>query len=450
MSDLTDQDREDLVAYLDGELDEERARAVEAKIAVDAHYRAEMAALKQTWELLDHLPRAEPSGTFTHRTLERLALTRGAATGIMPAQRRGLVLALTWSAAVLAAAGVSFWVAGRWYPPEPPSVAGNRPAAEEVLKQHRHLIQHWPLYELVGDFATLQALSDPDLFGDEDTPRPEGMDRERLVAQAQAFLGLAASERQRLERFDDQVRQLPADAQARLLAAGRRYAVWLAQLPQADRQTIQDAADSKERLRRLRAVREQRWRADLPKAIREQLAKLQGKELADRLAVLRDEEQQRRRDWKVAAHFWEELLRKRPHKFPAPFRFEDLNPEEREYVKHVLRPRLDKAEWDRLSKAQGRWPRFPRLLVELADAHPPALLGPRGPTSRRDLSKSVQHFLEHKLQPLLTEEEKASLKKAEGRWPDFPETLQRLAKQHYLTVPWQTLPGPGWDKYRCQ
>ncbi len=76
MSALNERDKEDLVAYLDGELDEEAARALEAKLNLDPQARAEADALKQAWGLLDYLPRSEPSPTFTHRTLEKLSLSK--------------------------------------------------------------------------------------------------------------------------------------------------------------------------------------------------------------------------------------------------------------------------------------------------------------------------------------------------------------------------------------
>jgi hypothetical protein len=337
----------------------------------------------------------------------------------------------------------------------------------------------------------------------------------RLLASARAFLALPESERQRLQQLDAQLGQLPASGQAQLLRAARRYADWLIGLPEADRKAIQEAPDSKERLRRIRAIRERQWRASLPKTVREQLHKLKGKELAERITALREEEEQHRRDWKIVAHFWDELVKgKRLRGAPAPLRLDDLLPADKVYVEQVLRPRLSSEEWDRLTKSQGQWPRFPRLLVELTDAHPPALLGPRGPTQvkelpreftmqltkylkqqpkqgrwadwfrmkakeghwpefalavvelaheaklhlprdywpagRDELSDAVHRFLKNNLEPVLDSEEKASLKKAEGHWPAFPETLQRLASRHSLTVPWQTLFGPRsrWDKYR--
>ena len=71
-----EQEQADLVAYLDGELTGEAARTLEAKLSLDPQARAEADALRRTWELLDYLPRPEPSARFTHRTLERLSPVR--------------------------------------------------------------------------------------------------------------------------------------------------------------------------------------------------------------------------------------------------------------------------------------------------------------------------------------------------------------------------------------
>ena len=65
---LNDEERDELVAYLDGELDEQAARDVEARLGRDPRAKAEAEALRRTWNLLDYLPRPEPSGDFTHRT----------------------------------------------------------------------------------------------------------------------------------------------------------------------------------------------------------------------------------------------------------------------------------------------------------------------------------------------------------------------------------------------
>src|SRR5581483_2340487 len=76
---LTDTDRAELVAYLDGELDADGQQRVEARLSGDALARAEADALKRAWDLLDHLPRAQPSSDFTERTVTLITAQRPAA-----------------------------------------------------------------------------------------------------------------------------------------------------------------------------------------------------------------------------------------------------------------------------------------------------------------------------------------------------------------------------------
>src|SRR5437868_11148888 len=75
-STLTDAERQDLVAYLDNELEQPSARALEAKLQLDPAARAEADQMKRAWDLLDYLPRAEPKPDFTGRTMSRLTALR--------------------------------------------------------------------------------------------------------------------------------------------------------------------------------------------------------------------------------------------------------------------------------------------------------------------------------------------------------------------------------------
>src|SRR6516225_9156928 len=100
LSPLNDDERAELIAYLDGELDESASRALEAKLSTNPKVRAEADALRRTWELLDYLPRTEPSASFTQRTVSRISAVRP--TQPTPAGRwRGWVGGLSWAAAVL-------------------------------------------------------------------------------------------------------------------------------------------------------------------------------------------------------------------------------------------------------------------------------------------------------------------------------------------------------------
>src|SRR5205085_12576291 len=75
---LTDADRDELVAYLDGELDADGQQRVEARLGQDPRVRAEADTLRRAWEMLDYLPRPVPSQDFTERTLTRVSALRSA------------------------------------------------------------------------------------------------------------------------------------------------------------------------------------------------------------------------------------------------------------------------------------------------------------------------------------------------------------------------------------
>ena len=158
MARLTDEDRENLVAYLDGELDESTARTLEAKLTLDSGARDEAEALRQAWSLLDYLPQAEPSTTFTHRTLEKLALRTGGLSRRAPAL---WPMRLAWAAGVVLALTVGFGAArliGR--PGDPPEVDEHLVSHPGAIDRVRHL-------EQVEDLNFLQELDHPDLFGEE-------------------------------------------------------------------------------------------------------------------------------------------------------------------------------------------------------------------------------------------------------------------------------------------
>lgn len=65
-----DHERETLVSYLDGELDEASTIEVENRLASDPDYRRRLQQLERTWDMLDVLPSVEPTESFTRSTLE--------------------------------------------------------------------------------------------------------------------------------------------------------------------------------------------------------------------------------------------------------------------------------------------------------------------------------------------------------------------------------------------
>src|SRR5437764_5509351 len=120
-SPMNEQDRDDLVAYLDGEVDElgeDKARVIETRINLDPTVRAEAETLKRTWDLLDYLPKPEASPTFTNRTLDKLSV-RETQQALQPRRPRRWPARLAWAAAVLVAGLGAYLASLRAFPPRP-------------------------------------------------------------------------------------------------------------------------------------------------------------------------------------------------------------------------------------------------------------------------------------------------------------------------------------------
>lgn len=154
--------QEDLVAYLDGELDATSSRRVEELIARNPDMRRELTALERSWELLDALPPAEVGEEFTHTTVEMIAVTaaseaeRAAAGWPRVLRRIGLLFAL------LLACGAGFAVSA-WL----------RPNGDEQLLRDLPLLEREQFddYRQVGSIEFLRGLYESGLFGEEENGR---------------------------------------------------------------------------------------------------------------------------------------------------------------------------------------------------------------------------------------------------------------------------------------
>ncbi|MCE9530568.1 MAG: hypothetical protein K8T89_05475 [Planctomycetes bacterium] len=190
-----DAETEDLIAFLDGELDALGNERIEAKISLDSTVRAEADALKKTWDLLDYLPRSEPSTNFTERTISRIMPLQGSgatsSTGsLAPADSGGnsvaarsasridlpvppprstsrkLMISVCWLLAVGASGFGGWFIQGQVK--ERVSQIDQQEQDARILSESQ-LLQNLRHYRHVDDLEFIKALDDPDLFGDEQT-----------------------------------------------------------------------------------------------------------------------------------------------------------------------------------------------------------------------------------------------------------------------------------------
>ncbi len=150
-SPITPELRDNLVAYLDGELDEVATLEVERTLSESAEIRQEVEALSRTWDLLAELPRVEASNEFTERTLASLEASEEASDRKQPLfgsqARRNLLLASLLAGAILCAAA-GFLFTNRAIPQRTDPLVKDLPVIEQL-----------DLYEEAGDLKFLTALS---------------------------------------------------------------------------------------------------------------------------------------------------------------------------------------------------------------------------------------------------------------------------------------------------
>ena len=545
-------DDAELIAYLDGELGAPEAQVVEAKLALDPVARSKATALKKTFDLLDFLPKPEPSVDFTTRTLTKLqpivsgqslaaavvtpSLSGSALTTSHPAlvatSRFGWLGGIVWLAAAILAAlgGYTAHLALRPYVDSPPRDS-------EMLFTDTLMIRSLPLYLGVDDLEYLKSLNEPDLFAPDPVVKPltASADKKELVSTStekqlsDLFKKFPTTRQQQLRELDQRLQDLPASERDQLGYVLESYAVWLDRLPDSDRKEVLVAASSDARLEKVRLLRNKQWRESHTTTVKKRLANAASEEERDQvIESLKNGEAARRDQWSLARRQWE-LHHGPDRKNPWPFSDPVLTKQVDEYIKAVFKAdlnakfepksdamRLTREEFSDLkmrqeaAKKEGDWSLYGLLLYQLAERHPylpepgtgkplvemPPLTQPFlkearskgflpklekrqltrgkwpefalelaeevkrakltvpfpfGPCRPGEFTEPVNAFLKESLLPQLDSNQIESLKKLEGKWPEYPKliiSLSRLPKID-LPIPGVTLPGQPslWVKY---
>ena len=229
---------EELVAYLDGELDAESARHIEALLASDPVVRQRLQSLERTWDLLDELDAAPLGEPFTQTTLEMVAIAarQDAEQSRAEAPRRRRRLALAVGASLMAAAAAGFFAVLLYNP-------------DRQLLQNLPILDNLDEYRQIDSIEFLRRLRDEKLFSKDSADlskgpaaddenmaarrqRVESMSldaKEQLLRTVDRFAGLTPAEQQRVRRLHDDLQNDP-DA-PRLRAIMHAYYEWLKSLP---------------------------------------------------------------------------------------------------------------------------------------------------------------------------------------------------------------------------
>jgi hypothetical protein len=267
----------------------------------------------------------------------------------------------------------------------------------------------------------------------------------RLRQDLADFLKLSGAKQEQIRRLDHDLAEKDLSTQARLLDVMERYADWLDRLPAADREQVLGAPDRRERTRVIREIRERQWLERLPQAVRARIQQAPAEEHAKLIKRERNRQRNRRQEWAEAQRNWDDVMQRRPR------RLQDLPPYHQMFVREILMPRLDDAEKERLERVKNNPALFGKVLVELADKHPPALPGEQGPRRFAELPRNVQQRLAPFRNPQRNPrkfpklpELRDRLAKAEGQWPAYGTAVAALARHCQIRLPPEMFPaGPA-------
>ncbi len=447
-STLSEGDRENLVAYLDNELEAPSARALEAKLSRDPAARAEAEQMKRAWDMLDYLPRAEPSPNFTNRTMNRLSALRP-----LEARARRWKALLGWAAVFLFVSAASFGaycaLAKRQSTPV---------TTDQAIAQDLGVLQHLPTYMCIDDVGQLGYLDQPDLFGDDDVIAPlqsgsgsgeSPTDPTALEHNRKRVEQLAAAEDEEyglMKRRLGDFRKLPREKQDALRKLDRelnqdadtsaraqrwrilaRYAAWIRDLDEEDQRRLQTAdRDTWKRL--VRELRDREWLSKQPRAVQDRIAEKAGKDQTDEIARLRQEERSFRQAW---------ADRPRSSGEPAsPLRPGHLPQEAQSFVHESLLPLLtpaDKKEFDDANRDGGG--RYVRTLLKLTEKYAPGCVSTPVPQTRGQLLQMYPDLKKHLTAKDEDRAEVKRLREAEGKWPEFGTAAIAFIRHHNPRAP---------------
>ncbi|CAK9006567.1 Lipoprotein-releasing system ATP-binding protein LolD 1 [Durusdinium trenchii] len=281
LSRLTAEDRDNLVAYLDGELPDDVTTRVESVLAQSNVARHDVELLARTYDLLDELPRPKASPDFTERTLVTAKLEEARPdfrqTQTYRLLQRSTVL-VAWFGILLLCGSLSYAVTAIWIPRPVDELLENYPVIErldvytEVGSVEPTVTPNRIRLFLIG--AVLAAIAIPPILvqGEAESRRRRddsrkqiagltSQDRNRLNRNFKVFNELSDDERRQLRELHALLEEDRQKRQGELTQVMEDYYAWLKTIEPYQRDALAKASDSTERIALIQEVlEEQRMR----------------------------------------------------------------------------------------------------------------------------------------------------------------------------------------------
>jgi anti-sigma factor RsiW len=146
---------DELIAYLDGELDAETAQHIDARLVNDADLRRRLKQHQQTWNLLDELPLTNVGERFTQTTVEMVAVSMAEQVDDATARKtfRSQIMWLVGGSVAVVALVTGYAL-----------VASITSTPNRQLVEDLRVIEHLDEYRAVEDVDFLRALQHAGLF----------------------------------------------------------------------------------------------------------------------------------------------------------------------------------------------------------------------------------------------------------------------------------------------
>lgn len=267
---LSAEQREDLVAYLDGELPDVQAQQIDMVLARSEVARHEVEALARTWEMLDVLPKPKAAPEFTERTMTTLRvaeapfdITQHAWFGYL---KKALVAAV-WIAALGCSGWLGFQITNVWIENPAKQLLVNLPVVEKL-----------DLYQEVESIDFLDKLRSSRLFDDSgavtETRSTGGktleqrhtlivkmsqVERDRLQRNLQSFEVLTPDQKEHYRQLNIQLEEKRKSGDG-LIGLMSTYSAWLETLTPGQREELRKEPDSARKLSLVQKIKEEQYR----------------------------------------------------------------------------------------------------------------------------------------------------------------------------------------------
>ncbi|HSG73251.1 MAG TPA: hypothetical protein VLA12_22740 [Planctomycetaceae bacterium] len=152
---LNPEDRENLVAYLDGELDDSTTSAVEEVLSESQVARHEVEMLTRTWEMLDLIPKEHASPDFTQTTLQTVRLADTNEPGMTSEQvvpyLRLVMGILIWLTGTVLASWAGFMITRAWTPNPAEELIQDLPVVENLHRYQKLELEDQGMIEFLQE-----------------------------------------------------------------------------------------------------------------------------------------------------------------------------------------------------------------------------------------------------------------------------------------------------------